>query len=241
LTVFTERSSEETMHPTVVTVMTREPITATPDMTYKQLNELLAEHGISAVPVVNHRGEPIGVVSEADLLPRLENRQDTTRPGLLSGRRVRQAWAKSHGLFAKDLMTTPARTVAAKAPLPAAAARLDDSGMRRLYVVDNDGVLVGVLSRRDVLGPVRRPDPEIRADIERDVLHRALWTDSSQARVAVEDGVATLVGRLESRSECERAGKLTAEVPGVIDVRNRLDFVWDDQDAHGPHPAKLGR
>ncbi|WP_158888105.1 CBS domain-containing protein [Amycolatopsis anabasis] len=228
------------MNPTVAAVMTPDPITVDLDTPYKRIAELLTAHHISAVPVVNHRGAPVGVVSEADLLPRMRRSADSTPPGLLAGGHARREWAKSRGLVARDLMTMPIETVSPDETLAAAAAQLGRSGFRRLFVVER-GRLVGVLSRGDLLQVYRRPDDQIRAEIERDVLRRALWADAAQARVSVEDGVATLVGRLDSRSECDRAGLLTARVPGVVAVRNRLDFVWDDQDAHGPHPAAVDR
>ncbi|MFE0020860.1 CBS domain-containing protein [Amycolatopsis sp. NPDC059021] len=216
------------MRQNVSDVMTANPVTVTPRTPYKHVARLLTERRISAVPVLDAHDRPLGVVSEADLLARFRTGTGEARPGLISGGRARRDWDKAHALVAEDLMTRPARTITVDASVQTAAIRLARTGIRRLFVVD-DGRLVGVVSRRDLLGSFCRPDPEIHADIERDVLQRALWATPGQAAVTVENGVVTLVGRLDSRGEAERAGLLTARVPGVIDVHNRLDFVWDDQ------------
>ncbi|GAA4523053.1 CBS domain-containing protein [Amycolatopsis samaneae] len=216
------------MRQTVSDVMTANPVTVTPRTPYKHIARLLAERRISAIPVVDGHGRPVGVVSEADLIARLRTGEDTRRPGPIAGGRARRDWDRAHALFARDLMTRPARTVTPGESVHATALRMARAGVRRLFVVD-EGRLVGVVSRRDLLGTFCRPDREIHADIERDVLQRALWMAPGQATVTVEDGVVTLVGRLDSRGEAERAGLLCARVPGVLGVRNRLDFVWDDR------------
>jgi CBS-domain-containing membrane protein len=147
---------------------------------------LLAKQRISAVPVVGDSGAPIGVVSEADLLARFRDPQHA----LFAGHHAKDESRKAKALLARDLLTAPVVTIEARASLAAAAIRLAGKDVRRLFVVE-DTKLVGVVSRRDLLSTFRRPDEEIRGEIE-------------------------------------RAGALSSEVPGVVDVRNRLDFVWDD-------------
>nr|WP_232327797.1 BON domain-containing protein [Kibdelosporangium sp. MJ126-NF4]CTQ98965.1 hypothetical protein [Kibdelosporangium sp. MJ126-NF4] len=56
-----------------------------------------------------------------------------------------------------------------------------------------------------------------------------LWADPSAVTVTVSRGVVTLIGQLARRSEVEIAGRLTPTVPGVVEVRNRLDYAWSDQ------------
>ncbi|OXM50402.1 CBS domain-containing protein [Amycolatopsis alba] len=217
---------------TVSEVMTSDPIAVAPDACYKQIAALMTTHRISAVPVVDDTGIPIGVVSEADLLARFRG----PRPALLAGRRARDESRKAKALIAGDLMTTPAVTIEAGTSLSAAAARLAEKAVRRLFVVE-DGRLVGVVSRRDLLSSFRRTDEDIRGEIERDVLAGALRVAPGKASVTVVDGVVTLLGRLDNRGAVERAGSLAREVPGVVTIRNRLDFVWDDDVVR---PAHLG-
>ncbi|MFI7117398.1 CBS domain-containing protein [Amycolatopsis sp. NPDC049868] len=217
---------------TVSEVMTTDPIAVTPGTGYKQIAALMATRRISAVPVVDGAGAPIGVVSEADLLARLRG----TRHTLLAGHHARDESRKAKALLAKDLMTAPVVTIEAGASLAAAAIRLAKEDVRRLFVVE-DAKLVGVVSRRDLLSTFRRPDEDIRDEIENDILAGALRVTPGQASVTVADGVVTLLGRLDNRGAVERAGALAGEVAGVVDVRNRLDFVWDDDVIR---PASLG-
>ncbi|WP_233611692.1 CBS domain-containing protein [Amycolatopsis sp. WAC 01376] len=204
--------------------MTDSPIAVTADTTYKQLAGLMALHRISAIPIVDEAGVPVGVVSESDLLARFRH----PRASFISGRHSRAELRKANGLLAKDLMTAPVLTVGGGESVDTAAALLARKQVRRLFVVE-DGKLTGVVSRRDLLSSFQRPDEEIRFDIERDVLADTLWVTPGQASVTVEDGVVTLLGRLDNRGTVERAGALVADVAGVVEVRNRLDFVWDDE------------
>ncbi|RSN60936.1 hypothetical protein DMH01_16940 [Amycolatopsis sp. WAC 04182] len=217
---------------TVSEVMTIDPFAVAPDAGYKQVAALMARRRISAVPVVDDSGAPIGVVSEADLLARFRD----PRPVLFAGHHAKDESRKAKALLAKDLMTAPVVTIEAGASLAAAAIRLARKNVRRLFVVE-DAKLVGVVSRRDLLSTFRRPDEDIRGEIERDILAGTLRVAPGQASVTVADGVVTLLGRLDNRGAVERAGTLAGEVPGVVDVRNRLDFVWDDDVIR---PASLG-
>ncbi|GAB3899667.1 CBS domain-containing protein [Kibdelosporangium lantanae] len=195
---------------TVAAVMTKDPVTVTPETKFKDIVAVLSQHGISAVPVVRSDGTPVGVVSETDLT----RRQET--PGT------------STGGTAKDVMSPRVLAVDANESVSFAARELHRRGVRRLFVLDH-GRLVGVVSRRDLLKVFLRSDDEIRLDIEREVFQRVLWADLGAVDVAVDHGVVALTGTLERRSEVEIAGRLTGAVPGVVQVRNRLDHSWDDR------------
>lgn len=210
---------------TVADVMTRDLITVAPGAPFKDIVDFIVGEGISAVPVVDAKGRPIGVVSGADLLRKEEHRDVDAGPPAFALPATRQRWRKAVGLTARELMTSPVRTVRSDAELPSAARELARSGVRRLFVVDGDR-LVGVLSRRDLLRGFLRGDNEIRDEIEREVFVRNLWADLSRVRVTVEHGVVTLTGRLEYQAEVELAGQQARAIPGVIAVRNRLDYLW---------------
>ncbi|HWD77984.1 MAG TPA: CBS domain-containing protein [Kribbella sp.] len=209
--------------PLVSDLMSRPVVSAGPEASFKELVALLAEHAIAAIPVVDEHRRPIGVVGEADLLAR-------------HGRDARQGrgfwrlrvWTKAQGLTARELMTRRVPTVAKDEPLAVAARRLVETNLRCLYVVNGAGHLVGVLARRDVLRAFLRPDEEIKETVEREVLQRSIWADSSTVVVRVDDGVVTLSGVIDRRSEVERAGRLTEFLPGVVAVRNRLKYTQDD-------------
>ncbi|MBP2328766.1 CBS domain-containing protein [Kibdelosporangium banguiense] len=210
---------------TVATVMTKDPVTVAPDTEFKDIVEILARHSISAVPVVGRDGVPIGVVSETDLIHKQEQ---PSQPKVLVGQQTRERWHRATAERALELMTVPVRAVSADKSVSFAARELNRRGVRRLFVIDQDR-LVGVVSRRDLLRVFLRSDEDIQVDVEREVFQRVLWLDLSAITVSVNRGVVTLTGRLDRRSEVEIAGRLTPTIPGVVEVRNRLDHAWNDQ------------
>lgn len=214
--------------PTVSSLMTREVISAGIESSYKELVQLLEDNKISALPVLDG-GYPVGVVSEADLMPKEEFRGGTGEaPGLFAGRATRHRWEQAAGLTAKDVMTSPVRSVSPDTTASAAARELAEAGVRRLFVMDGDGALVGVLSRRDLLKLYLREDDELRTTIRDEIFGRTLWVDPDTVDVEVTDGVVTLQGQLERQSEIDIADHLVRALPGVVDVRNLLRPEWND-------------
>jgi CBS domain-containing protein len=192
---------------TVADVMTRRPVSVRADTPLETVAAVLAGSRISAVPVVDDRGTATGVVSELDLI----------RAGADAG-------------VAADVMTGPVRTVAATEPVSSAARLLADARVRRLFVVER-GRLAGVLARRDLLRTYLRADDDIRAQVESAV--RALVPDTDTVNATVVDGVVLLVGRVRWRSQLPPLGAAASVVPGVVEVRNRVGFVWDDGQVRG--------
>lgn len=218
--------------PSVAAVMTSPVITARPDLPYKNVVALLAGKDISAVPVVDERGHALGVVSEADALAKQEfhGGADPT-PWWAVRRRAR--WRKAAGVTAADLMTKPVVTIAADEPVTAAARKLAEKRIRRLFVIDADGVVTGVVSRHDVLGMFLRSDTDIRTDVEENVLRRGMWVIPGTVTVQVADGVVTVDGVLEHRSAVQVAEQLIHTVAGVVGVHNNLRYTVDDTTAAG--------
>ena len=219
--------------PTVASVMTRPVITARPDLSFKDLVILLTDEGISAVPVVDEHGRPLGVASEADALAKQEFHGGVDALSWLAGRRRRVRRRKAAGVTAADLMTTPVVTIGVDEPVAGAARRLAEKRLRRLFVVDADGRLVGVVSRHDILGTFLRSDNEIQTDIEEQVLRRGMWVIPGTVDVQVTNGVVALDGTLEHRSAVDIVGRLTRAVTGVVGVHNNLRYVVDDTVAAG--------
>jgi CBS-domain-containing membrane protein len=212
--------------PTVEVVMTKEVITARQQTPFKELVTLMNEHRVSGLPVVDRAGRPLGVVSEADTLVKQEHRAPTSRP--VFGRRRKALWRRATGRTASELMTAPAVTVSTDATVTAAARLLAEKKIRRLCVVDADGVLAGVVSRRDVIGTFLRDDDAIRADIEERVFKKGMWLSPDSLSVVVSGGVATLDGEVERRTTAQIAGHLAQAIPGVVAVQNDLRYEVDD-------------
>jgi CBS domain-containing protein len=212
--------------------MTGEVISVRPQTPYKEIVELLTEHGISAVPVVGEDGVPVGVVSEADLVSKEEFEGGTDpMPLLHSG--ARRRWHQAAGLTAADVMHPKVITIGVQDSVRAAARTLATAGVRRLFVVDGSGLLAGVVSRRDLLKLYLRSDDELAAEIREQVLEAALWVDKGRVDVAVHGGVVTLSGQVARRSEADIAVRLTRAQPGVVGVVSELRYEFDDLAAAG--------
>ena len=209
-------------------VMTRDVATVGEDTPYRQIVDVLIRRGISAVPVVDSFRRVLGVVSEADLLHKIERAGHPDERRVFEGRRRRTAREKADALVAKDLMTAPAVTTQAEAPLPAAARLMDREAVKRLPVLDDLGRLVGIVTRSDLLRVHLRTDAEIREDVVQEVLRRVLAVRDGLVTVQVRGGEVTLDGRLDRRTAVELAGRLAAQVSGVVQVHNAIGYDVDD-------------
>jgi predicted transcriptional regulator len=125
-------------------------------------------------------------------------------------------------------MSAPAITVEPTTRIAMAARLMDKRGVRRLPVVDHDQRLVGIVSRADLLKVFLRPDGELRDLILREVFGRVPRADQHNIDVLVTDGMVALSGRLARKSEVDGAAALTASLDGVVDVRNDLEYDFDD-------------
>lgn len=219
-------------------VMTTDVVSVDEWTPCREIINVLIGNRISGAPVVDYFGHVGGVVSETDLIPRVEAGGERRRPRPLDGRRRRAALAKAAGTVAGDVMTVPAITVTPGTPLPAAARTLRRAGVKRLPVVDDLGRLIGIVSRGDLLRVYLRADAAIRQDVVREVLQRCLTVEPGQVWVTVSGGIVRLAGRLDRRSAAELAVRLTRAIPGVMDVVDRLEYDFDDSVLKPPasHP-----
>lgn len=136
------------MEMTVASVMTTRVLTALPDTPFGELIVTMTENGVSALPVVDRHDCPIGVVSEADVLARLEFHGSQAEP---HARATGTPGSRRRGWDAAEVMTSSVRAIYSSEPVNFAARVLARPGVRRLFVIDWDGRLVGVVSRRDLL------------------------------------------------------------------------------------------
>ncbi|AJF63190.1 CBS domain-containing protein [Streptomyces vietnamensis] len=200
---------------TVSDVMTHTAIAIGRDAPYKEIVALMDEWKVSALPVLEGEGRVIGVVSEADLLPKEEFRGVEPRP-----EEFPEA-AKAGAVRAGELMSSPAVTVHADASLAEAARIMARRKVKRLPVVNGIGMLEGVVSRSDLLKVFLRNDEEIAAEIRRTVLGGSAAL--ADLDVAVVEGVAILRGALPDRALVPLLARAVRAVEGVVDVRMDLD------------------
>jgi CBS domain-containing protein len=210
------------MTATVRDVMTTRVIAVRKDASFKEMAAMLRSSRISAFPVVDDAGRVIGVVSEADLLVKEAVQADGM--SVLAALRHWREDDKAAGVTAGDLMTGPAVTIGPDAPVAEAARLMYDRRVKRLPVVTGAGLLVGIISRVDVLSVFDRPDDQIRGEIVRDVLPGVLDTVPADCEVTVRDGIVTLAGSVDSERDSRTIIDAVRHVQGVVAVRDRLSY-----------------
>jgi len=215
-------------HRTVADVMTARVHVASPSTPFKMLVRLIEENRISAVPIVDSQGSPMGIVSESDLL--LKENADPTSP--LDVLRQRSQRAKADGVVAADVMTSPVVTVGVDTPIGQAARVMRERNVRRLVVVDSRLRIAGIVSRSDLLKVFLRTDEDLRDEVMHKLLPAVVPTEASGIDVDVESNVITLSGRVDRRTDVEILYRLTRDVDGVVNVVNHLSFRWDDVKRH---------
>jgi len=217
---------------TVKDVMSAQLVTASRTTPFKELVEQLTGHHISAVPVLDGWGQVIGIVSEADLLPReaFRDRRPSRHELLLHLDEIE----RGGGATAEDLMTSPAVVVSQHATLSQAARLMARHHVRRLPVVDANGMPVGIVSRGDLLKVFLIRDEEL-ADLVVAELGQTLHsTDVGTLRIKVNEGVVTVSGRLADSRLLHTLARVIGGVEGVVDVDLRLDR---EQPLSSTHPT----
>jgi CBS domain-containing protein len=209
-------------------VMTAKVVSARRDTSYKELVRLLAERGVSGLPVVGDQDRVVGIVSEADLLVKQDQPANHFQRYFLERKRDRLARAKAHGAVAAELMSYPAVTIGPNASVAEAARLLRKHLVKRLPVVDAQGRLLGIVSRADVLKVFLRSDAELRREIRDEVIRRELLMSPDRFEVTVRDGIVVLQGRCERRSLIPVVMAAVQAVEGVVGVENRLGYDLDD-------------
>ncbi|WP_406164731.1 CBS domain-containing protein [Streptomyces sp. NBC_00996] len=220
-------------HNKVGSVMTMQVIRAEYGTPFKEVARRLGEHRISGLPVVDEDDKVIGVISETDLMIRQADTPDPYEPkkrfrlaGLTPS--ARKQAAKSRARTAGQLMTEPPIKVHADDTIVEAARTMARHHVERLPVVDEADRLVGIVTRRDLLQVFLRPDADIRTEVIQEVLVRALWLPPRSIDVAVTEGVVTLTGHMERKSEKEIALSMARQIDGVVAVVDKLTFQLDD-------------
>ncbi len=202
-------------------VMTKKVVTVDRLTPFGEIVRLLTERRISGVPVLMMGRRVAGVVSEADLLAMEDEQVREARMASQATGRWPRALRKAHwGLTAGALMTAPAVTINPDATIPRAAQIMTSHHIRRLPVVGEDGHLLGLVTRRDLLRVFLRSDEEV-AERVRALLDDLLPEDPARVTATVRDGVVILTGHPQAPEDRElipAAIRLIWDVDGVIDV-----------------------
>ncbi len=216
-----------------IDVMVRDVVTVTPDTAVSDAVKLLAQHDISALPVVED-DMLVGIISEADLLHRTELGTETHRPWWLEAvtpaSTLAEEFAKSHGKKVSELMTEKVITASEDDSLADIAMLLERHRIKRVPIVKDDK-LVGIVSRSNLIQALASnsasPDDEMDEDrtIREELLARLndqKWTDFGNRNIIVNDGTVHLWGLVGSDEERKALVALAEGVPGVEKVSDEM-------------------
>lgn len=208
-------------------VMVREVVTARPEDDVATAVRSLVDHDVSALPVVDEDRRVVGVLSEGDLIRRVEDGARKRRPwwveALTPATSLAADFARSHGRLVREVMSTEVISVKEDASLADVATLLEKKRIKRVPVL-RDGRLVGVVSRSNLIQALASlelakpaavsPDRGVREAVLQQLAEQP-WTGFGERNITVKDGVVHVWGLVGSPEEHKALLALVEGVAGV--------------------------
>ncbi len=219
-------------------VMTREVVTTRPDMPVHKVAELMIKHHISGLPVLDNAGKLVGLVSEGDLLRRVEPEKSQKKSwwlSLIGDPDAAKDFVRTEGRHVSDVMTKKVITVAPETELREVAQKLEANRIKRLPVVEN-GKVVGIVSRANLLqgiaahpsaAPALSPDDRDLREAVENAIESVPGVTITQQNVVVADGNVEIWGYVHDESQRDAIRVAAENVPGAKQVSlhvGRLPF-----------------
>jgi CBS domain-containing protein len=217
-------------------IMTTDPVKVTADTRLREAARLMVRHRVSGLPVVDEGGKLIGILSEGDFIRREAGRDRPHGVSLLDAVFGEGELQPVGAETVAEIMTRSVVTITPEATVGEAARVMGRRSVKRLPVVDLEGELIGIVSRADVVGAFTKPDDVIQDEVREDLIRRLLFLDPELVEVSVSDGVVTLEGELENRTEAHLLEELSRRIAGVVRVESRLRYKVDDRKLERDYP-----
>lgn len=219
-------------------VMTTKIVSVSPGASVAEAIGLMVHSHVSGLPVIDANGKLVGVLSEGDLLRRIEigTAKKTHwleylfRPGHLA-----DVYRQTHGRKVEEIMSTDVSSIDQSLPLESAVSLMEKRRIKRLPVMDGDK-LVGIITRGDFIRALgsfvtqgydesATSDTEIRSRILKETQHQS-WAPKGTLDVDVKDGIVQLRGTLTDERQRDAIKVLAENVPGVREIHDHL--IWVD-------------
>ena len=217
-------------------LMTTDVVSVGPKTDVRDIAQLMLNHQVSGVPVVDDEQRVLGIVSEGDLIRRVEAPDASTRSWWLSlfssPNRSPQDYVKVHGRYADEIMTRNVIEIGEEMVLSEIASVLERHRIKRVPVT-RDGKLVGLVSRANLLRGLASQttlettslnDREIRRQIKKE-LSEGAGLNIALVNVIVKNGAVQLWGLVNSPEEQQAAQVAAENAPGVQSVENNLGHI----------------
>ncbi len=228
-------------------VMTRNPATVREDTPIAEAIHLMLDRRISGMPVSGANGELVGILTEGDLLRRIETGTERQRPRwiefLMGSGRLAAEYVRTHARRVNEVMTRGVASVTPDTPLRDVVALMERRGVKRIPVVQNE-TCIGIISRADLIRtlgrvldaePTSASDEAIREHVLREINSRP-WAATTSVEVTVNDGVVDLDGVVFDERE-RTALKVAAETaPGIRGIQDHLTWIEPNTGITFPAP-----
>ena len=218
-------------------IMTSPVVSIEPDTSVTQAIRIMLQRHISGLPVVDKDGRLVGVVTEGDLLRRVETGTERKRPRwlefLVGPGRLADEYTRAHGRKVLDVMTADPATVTEDTSLEEVVKLMEKRRIKRVPVL-KDGRIVGIVSRANLLhtlaGVAREVKPALASDqaIREQLLAelaRQAWAPVAMIDIVVRNGVVELWGTVTDERERQAIKVAAANIPGVKEVNDHLAWV----------------
>jgi CBS domain-containing protein len=210
---------------------------ARPDMIVRDAAKMLADYHISGMPVVDKEGKLVGMITEGDLLRRVEIGTEAKRRAwwldlIASSQELASEYVKEHSRLVSEVMTTDIVTVTEETPLAEIAELMERHRIKRVPVL-RDGKLTGLVSRANLIRALASVGPELSRSITPDdsAIREAILSAMKGNRwallrnnVLVTNGVVHLWGVITSEDEGKAIRVAAENVPGVKEVKSHLEY-----------------
>ena len=219
-------------------VMTSPVKTVGPRDTIRTAIETMLAAHVSGLPVVDGEGRLVGVLSQGDLLRRVELGTEKQRSRwiefLVGPGRSASDYVQTHGRYIEEVMTADPIVVEADTPLEEVVGIMERRRIKRVPVV-RDGRLIGIVTRSDLLASLLAAEKALAVTAGNDAairtailaeLEKKAWVPPAAIRIEVVDGTVTLAGTILDEREREALRVAAENVPGVKAVNDEL--VWVD-------------
>jgi CBS domain-containing protein len=192
-------------------LMTTDVVAVAATTSTRDAARMMFRYRVSGLPVIDSEDHVLGIITEGDFLAmELERVDQGDVPNLVG-----------------DVMSHSVLSVSPDLEVMEAARYMHGHGVKRVLVVE-EGKMVGILSRFDIVAAFTRPDDLIEDEIREDLIRRVLFVDPETVDVRVSNGVVTLIGTIGTRTEARLVEELAIRLDGVVGVENRLGWRIDD-------------